>query len=108
MIGWPIDKVSVFEVDTSDPTKHGVRLFHQRFNRATPYRYWKLQYGPSTYAALSTEILSVIRGTFGGALQYALTLPNEGSIYGYFDDDIEWTINSPTACFITVGFRSAA
>lgn len=108
MIGWPIEKISVFEVDVTDPAKHGVRLYHQRFNRAIPYRRWRVQYGPSTYAALSAEILSVIRGTFGGALQYALTIPNEGPIYGYFDDDIEWTINSPTACFITVGFRSAA
>ena len=108
MIGWPIEKISVFEVDVTDPAKHGVRLYHQRFNRAIPYRRWRVQYGPSTYAALSTEILSVIRSTFGGALQYALTIPNEGSVSGYFDDDIEWTINSPTACFITVGFRSAA
>lgn len=106
-IGWPIQTKATFEIINTSGNGGPIRR-RQRFPWSGPFREWRIQFGPATYAELESDVLTTIRNAKGGAALSTGYIPGVGFVQGFFGDDIEWTNASPTAHYITVTFREEA
>lgn len=104
-IAFPFTFGLTFDVIGTDPATHGVRLARQRFPRVNPYHSCTIRYGPTTYADLDSTILAAWRTSKGGAALTTITVPNLGTISGFFESEVEVTHDSPTMNTAQFQFR---